>query len=152
MVVILTSSKKEAPLKEIVEAPPSAELQPLEGENTSDYTQTDEEDMGMSYDDLGTFGLLRKIQNSGPVTMFLRLIENRDWRSRFNLAEIAAKVKSFFYYYGINRHKLTTLTPSYHAENYSPDDNRFDFRPFLYNSKWSRQFGTIDAIIKQRSY
>ena len=24
----------------------------------------------MSYDDLGTFGLLRKIQNSGPVTMF----------------------------------------------------------------------------------
>ena len=28
----------------------------------------------------------------------------------------------------MNRHKMTTLTPSYHAENYSPDDNRFDLR------------------------
>ena len=28
--------------------------------------------------------------------------------------------------------KMTTLTPSYHAEQYSPDDNRFDLRPFLY--------------------
>lgn len=27
---------------------------------------------------------------------------------------------------------MTTLTPSYHAEQYSPDDNRFDLRPFLY--------------------
>jgi len=37
-------------------------------------------------------------------------------------------------YYGINRHKMTTLTPSYHAEQYSPDDNRYDLRPFLYPS------------------
>ncbi len=46
--------------------------------------------------------------------------------------EIAQKVKRFFSFYSMNRHKLVTLTPSYHAENYSPDDNRFDFRPFLY--------------------
>ena len=26
------------------------------------------------------------------------------------------KVKRFFFYYSINRHKMTTLTPSYHAE------------------------------------
>ena len=50
--------------------------------------------------------------------------------------EVAEKVKKFFKYYSINRycnigkisnfnrHKMTTLTPSYHAENYSPDDNR----------------------------
>ena len=26
---------------------------------------------------------------------------------------------------------MTVLTPSYFAEQYSPDDNRFDLRPFL---------------------
>ena len=40
-------------------------------------------------------------------------------------------MKDFYFYNAINRHKMTTLTPSYHAENYSPDDNRFDLRPFL---------------------
>jgi NAD+ synthase (glutamine-hydrolysing) len=58
--------------------------------------------------------------------------------------QVAAKVKRFFFYYSINRHKLTTLTPSYHAETYSPDDNRFDLRPFLYNTAWSWQFKRID--------
>jgi hypothetical protein len=31
-------------------------------------------------------------------------------------AEVAGKVKDFFRFYSINRHKMTTLTPSYHAE------------------------------------
>lgn len=44
---------------------------------------------------------------------------------------------------------MTTLTPSYHAENYSPDDNRFDLRQFLYNTKWTEQFATIDALLIQ---
>ena len=39
------------------------------------------------------------------------------------------------------------LTPSYHAEAYSPDDNRFDLRPFLYNTRWTRQFTTIDRLV-----
>jgi hypothetical protein len=46
-----------------------------------------------------------------------------EW-SHLSLAEVAEKVKRFFFYYSINRHKMTTLTPSYHAEAYSPDDNR----------------------------
>jgi len=29
---------------------------------------------------------------------------------------------------------MTVLTPSFHAEAYSPEDNRFDMRPFLYPS------------------
>jgi NAD+ synthase (glutamine-hydrolysing) len=57
---------------------------------------------------------------------------------------VAAKVKRFFFYYSINRHKMTTMTPSYHAEAYSPDDNRFDLRPFLYNASWKWQFNRID--------
>ena len=58
-----------------------------------------------------------------------------------------SQVKRFFYFYSVNRHKLTTLTPSYHAEGYSPDDNRFDLRQFLYNTRWTRQFDTIDSIL-----
>jgi NAD+ synthase (glutamine-hydrolysing) len=52
---------------------------------------------------------------------------------------VADKVKTFFTHYAINRHKMTTLTPAYHAESYSPDDNRFDLRPFLYNVHWPWQ-------------
>ena len=37
----------------------------------------------------------------------------------------------------------------YHAENYSPDDNRFDLRPFLYNLKFDWQFAAIDARLKE---
>ena len=59
---------------------------------------------------------------------------------------MADKVKTFFTHYAINRHKMTTLTPSYHAENYSPDDNRFDLRQFLYNTAWPRQSQCIDAL------
>ena len=63
--------------------------------------------------------------------------------------EIAVKVKRFFFFYAINRHKMTTLTPSYHAESYSPDDNRFDFRPFLYNAAWARQSKNIDDMVAE---
>lgn len=55
-------------------------------------------------------------------------------------------MKRFFRYYSINRHKLTTLPPAYHAESYSPDDNRFDLRQFLYPTRWSRQFAAIDSL------
>ena len=56
------------------------------------------------------------------------------------------QVKHFFTYYAINRHKATVLTPSYHAESYSPDDNRFDHRQFLYNVRWPWQFKRIDEL------
>ena len=58
-------------------------------------------------------------------------------------------MKHFFRSYGINRHKLTTLTPAYHAESYAPDDNRFDLRPFLQNVRFDAQFAAIDAAVKQ---
>ncbi len=58
--------------------------------------------------------------------------------------EVGQKVKDFYFYNAINRHKMTTLTPAYHAENYSPEDNRFDLRPFLYPASFTRQFKAID--------
>lgn len=38
------------------------------------------------------------------------------WGTKLTPSEIADKVKHFFKYYSINRHKMTVLTPSYHAE------------------------------------
>jgi len=43
------------------------------------------------------------------------------------------------------------LTPSYHAESYGADDNRYDLRPFLYNTKWDVQFKAIDEDVERRS-
>lgn len=59
------------------------------------------------------------------------------------------QVQHFFKYYAINRHKATVLTPSYHAESYSPDDNRFDHRQFLYNVTWPWQFRKMNELAKQ---
>ena len=106
-------------LAEIVAAPPTAELRPNgAGE---EHTQSDEADMGMSYEELGVFGRLRKISRCGPVSMYRKLLHI--W-PELTAKQVADKVKRFFFYYSINRHKMTTITPSYHAEAYSPDDNR----------------------------
>lgn len=134
-------------LEEIAAAPPTAELRPLpEGSSEEDeHPQVDEEDMGMTYAELSVFGRLRKVARCGPLSMFQNLLAI--WR-HLTPAEVAAKVKRFFYYYALNRHKMTTLTPSYHAEEYSPEDNRFDLRQFLYNTRWTRQFSAMDSMLK----
>ncbi|RKU24432.1 NAD(+) synthase [Candidatus Poribacteria bacterium] len=129
-------------LGEIVAAPPTAELEPI----TDTYTQTDEDDMGMTYAELSRFGQLRKMEQCGPVSMFEKLVQEWD---HLPPRQVAEKVKRFFRYYAINRHKMTTLTPAYHAESYSPDDNRFDLRQFLYNTRWTWQFRHIDACVKK---
>ncbi|KAJ3669271.1 hypothetical protein LUZ60_011221 [Juncus effusus] len=130
-------------LAEIEAAPPTAELEPIR----SDYNQLDEVDMGMTYEELSIYGRLRKIFRCGPVSMYQNLCHK--WGRRLSPSEIAEKVKHFFKYYSINRHKMTVLTPSYHAESYSPEDNRFDLRQFLYNSRWPFQFCKIDELAKE---
>lgn len=124
-------------------APPTAELEPI---REGVAAQLDEVDMGMTYEELGIYGRLRKISRCGPVSMFRRLLV--DWHDRYPPAQIADRVKAFFRYYSMNRHKATVLTPAYHAEEYNPSDHRFDHRPFLYNTKWPWQFASIDAIVR----
>ncbi|XP_078484077.1 glutamine-dependent NAD(+) synthetase [Ciona intestinalis] len=143
--IIYFSDKYNVPeIKEIVEATPTAELEPLE---QGKIAQTDEADMGMTYDELSTFGKLRKISMCGPYSMFMKLVTL--WKDKCTPSQVAEKVKHFFVTNSINRHKMTTLTPSMHAENYSPDDNRFDLRPFLYNAKWPWQFRKIDDVAQK---
>jgi NAD+ synthase (glutamine-hydrolysing) len=55
-------------LADIAGAPPTAELRPREL-STEEHSQLDEEEMGMTYEELGYFGRLRKIDRCGPVSM-----------------------------------------------------------------------------------
>ncbi|OAA62146.1 glutamine-dependent NAD synthetase [Cordyceps fumosorosea ARSEF 2679] len=108
-------------------------------------------------------GRLRKERKMGPLSMWQHLVhvwgkdrvkEPNDENPCLDPAEIAEKVKFFFVKYAITRHKATTLTPAsnlvffldlVHCNDYSPDDNRFDLRPFLYPSFWqSWSFKRID--------
>ncbi|KAH8986847.1 glutamine-dependent NAD synthetase with GAT domain-containing protein [Lactarius akahatsu] len=127
-------------LSSFLTAVPTAELEPI----TETYVQADEADMGMTYDELSVFGRLRKVEKSGPYSIFTKLVH--EWGGRLSPRQIADKVKLFYFEYARNRHKMTTLTPSYHAEAYSPDDNRFDMRPFLYPSRFPWQFRKIDEV------
>ncbi|ELW71942.1 glutamine-dependent NAD(+) synthetase isoform X2 [Tupaia chinensis] len=129
-------------LQGILSAPATAELEPL---TDGQVSQTDEDDMGMTYAELSVFGRLRKIAKTGPYSMFCRLLNM--WKDICTPSQVADKVKRFFSKYSMNRHKMTTLTPAYHAENYSPDDNRFDLRPFLYNTHWPWQFRCIEKQV-----
>ncbi|THU97748.1 glutamine-dependent NAD(+) synthetase with GAT domain-containing protein [Dendrothele bispora CBS 962.96] len=136
-------------LRSFLDAVPTAELEPI----TENYVQADEADMGMTYDELSAFGRLRKVEKCGPYSTFTKLVH--EWGSFLSPLQIAEKVKLFFFEHARNRHKMTTLTPSYHAESYSPDDNRFDLRPFLYPSRFPWQFKKIDevaAALPDRSY
>ncbi|XP_073073405.1 glutamine-dependent NAD(+) synthetase isoform X7 [Manis javanica] len=131
-------------LQRILAAPATAELEPLVDGQVS---QTDEEDMGMTYAELSVYGRLRKSAKAGPFSMFCRLLTG--WGDTYTPRQVADKVERFFSRYAMNRHKMTTLTPAYHAENYSPDDNRFDLRPFLYNTGWSWQFRCIEDQVNR---
>ncbi|XP_065319393.1 glutamine-dependent NAD(+) synthetase-like isoform X2 [Gordionus sp. m RMFG-2023] len=132
-------------LAEILKAKPTAELCPLDSEGT--VVQSDEEEMGMTYEELSVYGKLRKQKVCGPYSMFVKLLQT--WGTLYPPKQIAQKVKYFFVYYSINRHKMTVLTPSFYAESYSPDDNRFDQRQFLYNIKWTWQFRCIDKMVEE---
>lgn len=127
----------------VIDAPPTAELEPV----TERYVQTDETDMGMTYEELTQYGRLRKLYRCGPLSMYYHLL--RTW-VHYAPQVISEKVKHFFRMYAMHRHKLTTLTPSYHAEDYSPEDNRFDLRQFLYNTRWPWQFSRIDDDVARR--
>ncbi|KAL1588494.1 hypothetical protein WHR41_02874 [Cladosporium halotolerans] len=113
-------------LHSFITAVPTAELEPI----TASYVQSDEADMGFTYDELSTLGRLRKTFKLGMVGMFERLAV--DWSDHMRPRQVYQKVADFMKFYAINRHKMTTMTPGLYLESYTPDDNRYDLRPFLY--------------------
>ncbi|ODV83465.1 hypothetical protein CANARDRAFT_9526 [[Candida] arabinofermentans NRRL YB-2248] len=130
-------------LREFVDATPTAELEPI----TDTHVQSDEADMGFTYEELSVLGRLRKVDKCGPYSMFVKLLHI--WNDKKTPEQTADKVKKFFWFYSINRHKQTVSTPSYHAEQYSPDDNRFDLRPFLIDPRFNWARTKIDDVVSK---
>ncbi|KAK5108085.1 hypothetical protein LTR62_008802 [Meristemomyces frigidus] len=128
-------------LQQFLDAVPTAELEPI----TNDYVQSDEADMGFTYDELSVLGRLRKTFKLGTVGMFERLLV--DWNDR-TPRDVYKKVRDFMYYYAVNRHKMTTMTPGLYLESYTPDDNRFDLRPFLY-PRFTFEYRKIENLLKK---
>lgn len=110
--------------------------------------------MGLTYDELGEFGRLRKVSKVGPWGAYCKLLSlwgktSESGGRAMTPSQIAEKTKLFFTKYAINRHKMTVVTPSLHMCPYSPDDNRFDLRPFLYPSfEWA--YRKIDEDVRER--
>jgi hypothetical protein len=52
--------------------------------------QNDEDDMGMTYDELGVYGRLRKVVRCGPVAMFRHCCQL--WRDKYDPQTVANKV------------------------------------------------------------
>ena len=132
-------------LRQFLDAVPTAELEPI----TETYVQSDEEDMGFTYDELSVLGRLRKTFKLGTVGMFERLVV--DWSDRMKPAQVYEKVRNFMFYYAINRHKMTTMTPGLYLESYTPDDNRYDLRPFLY-PKFTFEHRKIENLLRKVSF
>jgi len=122
----------------------------------------------MSYADLYFLGILRKKYALGPIGMYKAMLNNYmgkpisvinegaekpEDRKKIEWAtplKIFNKLKSFWSNYGVHRNKMTILTPGIHTTDYSPDDNRFDLRPFLYPAMgFSYQLNVVNDIAKK---
>lgn len=144
---------------EIINAPPSAELTGSE--------QRDEDEIGLTYDEISVLGRVRRgiYGCNGPRGAFEYLWTNRAIEpynhkircfaqayagmTPVEVAEkLSALIKRFYTRFANSRHKMTVLTPALHAETYSPDDNRFDHRHFLY-APWTEQFECLDGFVEE---
>ncbi|KAF2830818.1 NAD synthetase 1 [Ophiobolus disseminans] len=131
-------------LRSFLDATPTAELRPLSDDHPA---QSDEVDMGLTYVELSVLGKLRKEAKLGPFGTFQRLLH--EWNDQ-EPREVARKVKHFYHKWAVSRHKMTVATPALHLEDYSPEDHRFDLRPFLYlpfYSSWS--YKKIDEAVER---
>ena len=126
--------KKIHPLQFIRAATPTAELI----ETTSATKQTDETDMGITYQQIFELGKLRA-SGYGPIDTYLKIKDTTDLNQICSVDPFGKPidpkkvVEIFFDRYNINRNKTTIIPPSVHLVP-SPDDNRYDLRPFLYPS------------------
>ncbi|KDN62121.1 putative glutamine-dependent NAD(+) synthetase [Colletotrichum sublineola] len=128
-------------MNEFLKATPSAELLPLSAGVQDDEADTE---MGLTYRQVFTATPVKEL----GLTITQRTLRIWNTKEGYGPRQIAERVKRFFRFYSINRHKAVILTPSPHLSAYNPDDNRHDLRPFLYVVNWPWQFGKIDAHVE----
>ena len=79
-------------LEELLTATPSAELLPLSVGVQNDESESE---MGLTYIELSTFGILQKVEKLGPWSCYLRLLSL--WKDRdLTPQQIAEKTMGFF--------------------------------------------------------
>jgi NAD+ synthase (glutamine-hydrolysing) len=105
-------------IDDICNAAPSAELKPGE-------QQSDEQDLGMPLENVEFISRLVFVHRMGYESCIEACKESN---------KPIELVDRFFNLYTRNRHKQTTITPSFHATELSQDDNRYNLRPFLYRN------------------
>jgi NAD+ synthase (glutamine-hydrolysing) len=132
--------KQINPLRYIRNATPTAELV-KPGEVAMGQAppprQTDETDMRITYEQIFEMGKLRA-DGYGPIDAYIKIMDNAHLKEVFskdpNNLRVARDPKIainlFYTRYNINRNKTTIIPPSVHLTP-SPDDNRYDLRPFL---------------------
>jgi len=111
---------------------PTAELKPDVGLKI----QADEDEIGLSYDQVAVIGELRS-SGYGLLSIFKKLKNHKLFKKdgKKNDKYLYDKLEQFYAKrYTLNRHKAVIITPCVHLLP-SPDDNRFDLRPFLYRTK-----------------
>ena len=131
--------KKINPLRYIRLATPTAELvKPADvaKDQAPPARQTDETDMRITYAQIYEMGKLRAA-GYGPIDAYIKIIENphlteifREDPNKKERRDVKTTIELFYNRYNINRNKTTIIPPSVHLLP-SPDDNRYDLRPFL---------------------
>jgi NAD+ synthase (glutamine-hydrolysing) len=140
-------------LKYIRASTPTAELIKTD----EDIKQTDEIDMGITYKQIYELGKLRAM-GYGPIDSYLKIKADKNLIKIFSLNPIDKPInpkdviKIFYFRYNMNRNKATIIPPSVHLLP-SPDDNRYDLRPFLYRSfgkmNWETKIISNENLSKQ---
>jgi NAD+ synthase (glutamine-hydrolysing) len=149
-------------LEDIINITASPELTPVDKDGN---IQDDEVAIGMTYDDVQLLGVLRKKERLGPLGMFYKLLEikkGQSWtsvlldvkkyREVVSPINVYNKIAMFFKQYSTHRHKMNILTNGIHLTNYSPDDNRFDHRPFVTDIFWTKQMEEIKKIAENMEH
>ena len=126
-ILIVFGSELES-IRAIVNSEPTAELTPgLDG-----IGQTDETDIGLLYTEMSELGRLMS-NGYGPIDTYQKLKNDKGevFKDQSN-DYINEKITLFNYRYRFHRHKAVILPPSVHLLSQTPDDNRYNLRPFLY--------------------
>jgi len=72
------------PSSSVINAIPTAELRPLE---EGQVTQTDENEIGLTYEELSVMGRLRRPGSCGPYSMFIELTTT--WHPKYTYDEVS---------------------------------------------------------------